>query len=223
MYSWELAQAGRRGGGADGAPASFSTTFPATENPISQGGKWRNGATDGLDWIDIQTTPGKMLAAAIDSAGGGVMDGIAQLDRGFLACASNQYSRGTLFRQAGYTGVSHEVEVHCNQTITAHSITGYESYAGIGNTHGLIRWNGPFGDFTPLAAGNISSTTEPAEDDVWEIHRIGNTLYCLQNGVLRTTAIDTTFMGGNPGLGNNPTSGATIANYGLKAWTCGSL
>lgn len=205
------------------APLSYSTAFPATQNPINQSGIWLNGFTDGLDWIDIQTTPGKMLAAAIDSAVGGVQDGIANLKRSFLACDSNQYSQGVIFRQGGYSGVSHECEVHCNQTISAHSATGYEAYWGIGNTHTLVRWNGAFGDFTALASGNVNASSDPADGDVIRIWRSGNTVYCSQNGVIISSAVDTTFMGGNPGLGNNPTTGSTIANYGLKSWSCGSL
>ena len=35
---------------------NIHTHFPATENPISEGGIWLNGETDGLDWLDVQTT-----------------------------------------------------------------------------------------------------------------------------------------------------------------------
>lgn len=222
MYSWAMPKPGGGPGGGS-ASSGYSTTFPLTENPISEGGIWLTGGTDGLDWIDIQTTPGKMLAAAIDSAPGGVKDGNAQLKRSFLACASDQFSEGVIFREIGYGGVSHECEVYCNMTITAHSITGYEAYFGIGNTHTLVRWNGAFGDFTPLAAGNVNASSEPADGDVIKIWRSGNTVFCSQNGVTISSAVDTTYMGGNPGLGNNPATGATIANYGLKSWNCGNL
>src|SRR5271157_2606883 len=46
------------------APASaethgpYITNFTRTENPISEGGIWLNGQTDGLDWTDVRTTPG---------------------------------------------------------------------------------------------------------------------------------------------------------------------
>lgn len=38
--------------------ATYTTAFPLTENPISEGGRWLNGQTNGLDWKDMQTTPG---------------------------------------------------------------------------------------------------------------------------------------------------------------------
>jgi hypothetical protein len=43
------------GGGING---SYSTTFPLTENPISEGGSWTNGGATGLGWANVQTTPG---------------------------------------------------------------------------------------------------------------------------------------------------------------------
>jgi len=36
----------------------YATTFSRAENPISEGGQWLNGQTDGIDWTDIRTTPG---------------------------------------------------------------------------------------------------------------------------------------------------------------------
>src|ERR1700704_5961227 len=37
---------------------SYQTDFPATENPISEGGRWINGGLLGLDWTNVSTTPG---------------------------------------------------------------------------------------------------------------------------------------------------------------------
>jgi hypothetical protein len=34
------------------------TNFPLTEDPISEGGNWIGGGTTGLDWNNVQTTPG---------------------------------------------------------------------------------------------------------------------------------------------------------------------
>ena len=36
---------------------SYSTNFPLTEDPISEGGRWINGSV-GLDWKNCRTTPG---------------------------------------------------------------------------------------------------------------------------------------------------------------------
>jgi hypothetical protein len=37
---------------------TYATTFEATENPISENGAWINGATTGIDWCNVQTSPG---------------------------------------------------------------------------------------------------------------------------------------------------------------------
>ncbi len=205
---------------------SFSTNFPATENPLSQSGNWLNGATDGLDWIDLETTTNKAFAAALATPGI-FNDGVAQLKRSFLACTSNQFSEGTVFTT--YTGAetgTHEIEVFVNMTITAHSVTGYECYVNFAANHTLVRWDGALGAFTPLASNNISTFTAPAEGDVIRLERNGATLNCYQNGVLRTTFNDSTFLGGNPGIGNNPVSGGTgiaINGTGWKFWHCGNF
>src|SRR5579862_9398059 len=38
--------------------ANYSTNFQSAENPISESGRWKNGARDGLDWTDCRTKPG---------------------------------------------------------------------------------------------------------------------------------------------------------------------
>src|SRR5215813_11451279 len=54
------------GGGING---SYSTTFPLTENPISEGGSWTNGGATGLDWANVQTTPGLSFGTGPVNAG----------------------------------------------------------------------------------------------------------------------------------------------------------
>ena len=36
-----------------GINGSYSTTFPLTENPISEGGSWTNGGATGLGWANV--------------------------------------------------------------------------------------------------------------------------------------------------------------------------
>src|ERR1700729_3247334 len=45
--------------------ATYTTNFPLTENPISEGGKWINGQKDGVDWTDVRTTPGLAFGTEI--------------------------------------------------------------------------------------------------------------------------------------------------------------
>jgi hypothetical protein len=48
-------------GGSTGGGYSYSTNFPLTENPISEGGKWLTGKRDGIDWNDFRTTNGRAI------------------------------------------------------------------------------------------------------------------------------------------------------------------
>lgn len=207
--------------------SSYQTAFPATENPLSEGGIWLNGGTDGLDWTDLKTVSGGVYAAAFSS---GTTDSTAQLKTSYLACTSNQYAEGTV--QLNYTGSdpgagsgSHEVAVFCNMTIGAHSITGYECYVSRFGSHSLVRWNGAQNNFTVLASNNVSSFTQPADGDVIRLENNAGSLACYQNGVLRTTATDTTYTGGNPGLAMNVTNanGTTLTGIGFRLWKGGNL
>jgi hypothetical protein len=36
----------------------YTTNFPLTENPISEGGRWINGGAVGLDWTNVSTKAG---------------------------------------------------------------------------------------------------------------------------------------------------------------------
>lgn len=207
---------------------TFTTAFPATENPISQGGIWLNGLTDGLDWNDIQTVAGHAYSAAFDTASGGVSDGICNLKRSFLACTRKQFSAGTVFRAVGYNpNVAHEIAVYVNMTIdpAGHSVTGYEFYRGSGGTTALIRWEGPWNTFTAIGTNTIPA---PADGDVQRIENDGaGNLTCYVNGVPYITVLDTTWTGGNPGIGNNPPTGgsppAVLSSLGFSSWTGGSL
>lgn len=213
-------------GRAEGLATRYSTTFSATENPLSEGGIWLNGQTHGVDWHDIQTASGRAYAAVFDTAPGGVQDSVAQLSRAFLACTSAHFSRGTVFVNAP-GGDGNEIEAYCNLTIAAHSITGYECYLNMSGAHTLVRWNGAYNDYTPLASNNVSDFTPPASGDVIQINRdpITLQLQCWQNGILRTTATDLTWLGGNPGIGNNPYDNVhtTLGAIAWESWTGGNM
>jgi hypothetical protein len=56
---------------------SYTTSFLLTENPISEGGNWINGKAVGLDWANVQTTPG--LAFGTETGSGGYDDSTALL------------------------------------------------------------------------------------------------------------------------------------------------
>ena len=40
--------------GSEAIATTYTTTFPLTENPISQSGHWINGGTVGFDWCNVR-------------------------------------------------------------------------------------------------------------------------------------------------------------------------
>ena len=56
---------------------TYTTNFPGTENPISEGDKWVNGKAHGINWQDVRTTTG--LAFGTQNGLGGYDDSTALL------------------------------------------------------------------------------------------------------------------------------------------------
>jgi hypothetical protein len=60
----DLASIDASNGDASG-PMTYTTSFPLTENPISESAHWINGGTTGIDWGNVQTTPGLAHGAVV--------------------------------------------------------------------------------------------------------------------------------------------------------------
>lgn len=199
------------------SPGSYSTNFGATENPISEGGKWVNGKAVGLDWNNAQTVPGKAYAADYAT---GYNDPIAVLNSTF---AANQYAQGTVARATSYSpGVSHEIELLLRFQISAHNARGYEVLWAHEGNMAIVRWNGPLGNYTPLVDNLVIG--KAVEGDVLRAEVIADVIRVYRNGTLvATSPSDTTWASGQPGMGFWPKPGATLANYGWKSFQAGSL
>jgi hypothetical protein len=182
---------------------SYSTSFPLTEAPISEGGKWVNGGTTGLDWTNIDTAASSVAYGTITGAGAGYNDSTAVL-QGYGPWGSNQSATGVVYISARNNSYYQEVELHLNMTISAHSITGYEctySLLNDGSQYaGFARWNGPLGNFTSLALVN-SGLPVLQNGDMLSCTNNGGTLSLYRNGTLIVSATDTTYTGGSPGIG----------------------
>lgn len=196
-----------------GPPNGFYTTnFPLTENPISEGGIWLNGLTDGLDWSDVQTTPGKAFNTE-DPATPGTPDGTAILKGTW---GPDQTVTGTAFR-----GVSsaNETEFRVRSTLSAHSCTGYEINFSGGYTQ-IVRWNGAFGDFTVLADNHSFSLQD---GDKCKVTIIGTTITVYVDSgsgyAQVNTATDATFSSGNPGIGMFDGGGTVKTDIGWTTFT----
>ncbi|OAI45958.1 hypothetical protein AYO44_12210 [Planctomycetaceae bacterium SCGC AG-212-F19] len=187
-------------------PTSYSTNFPNTETPISEGGHWINGGTNGIDWGNVNTTPGYAVGVSPPNAG---FDDATALLTG--TWGPDQSAQATV-RVGGSVFDHPEVELRLRSSISAHVNNGYEiteSVAGAGNDYLIIvRWNGPLNDFSYLTVtnpGNYTGSFSVTTGDVVKATIVGNVISAYKNGVLIGQAVDpnNTYTSGNPGFGFN--------------------
>lgn len=174
----------------------YATSFPATENPVSEGGAWLNGAKDGLDWGDVSITPGKTHPHPGPAR---YADATALLAG---AWGPDQSAEGRV-----WTGDPHnypEVELRLRSRLSPHVCSGYEiTFSLTPNAYLIIvRWNGPLADYTYLANLNGSQYQAKAGDLV-RATIAGHVITAYKNGVKMAEVTDTVYASGNPGMGFN--------------------
>ena len=208
----------------------YSTAFPLTENPISEGGIYTQGLSTGLDWQDCRTTPGKCFATG-DSGASGFNDPIMVMANRWTN--NKHYSQATIFKQAGYApSAAHEIELHVGTTITAHSVKTYEVNWALGTPVTVIRWDGAVGVFDFAMASPTSGTafTCTHGDVIKAVYNAtsGNVVIdCYLNGVLGCTFTDSTagkILTGSPGWGffARPAGDIVLSNYCFSAGSLGN-
>jgi hypothetical protein len=206
----------------------FFTTFSETadENPLSQGGLWINGETDGLDWRDFQISGGNACAADFSTTGPPPYnDAIAILKPSAFACNSDQFAEIVVHRGAGYNPGSgtHEHGLFLRFTLEANLAQGYEVYLNWSGNFAIVRWNGLVNDWDTLSAIG-PGPADPQDGDVFRFEAEGTELRVYQNGGLIKTANDATFTSGQPGLQSYVSgSNKVLANYGSQSFRCGNL
>jgi hypothetical protein len=207
-------------GALSGWTRTYTTNFALTENSISEGNNWLNGRTDGLDWFNIQTTPGKAFGEP-SPANPPYTDPTAVLKG---VWGPDQSATATVFSRNPNVFYP-EVEIRLRSAITAHTITGYEVTwsvsPGSGATYaGVARWNGKLGDWTSLDGGKYQgSQYAVVNGDVVKATIAGNVISGYKNGVLQFTITDNTFTTGNPGIGFDYGVGSTSSDFGFTSFT----
>ena len=163
-----------------GVGRSYTTAFPLTENPISEGGNWINGQTDGLDWHDMSTTPGLAIG---HQSGSSYTDGTALLTGSW---GPNQTVEAVVHAVNPKDSCYQEVELRLRSTLTPRSCTGYEISFKATKTSGayliIVRWNGPLGDFSYLV-NTSGAQYGVTEGDVVKATIVGNVITAYLNGV----------------------------------------
>jgi hypothetical protein len=205
---------------------SYSTSFPATENPISEGGVWTNGDVVGLDWTDVQTSGGLAHRTQIPGTPPPFDDSIACLS-GFPA---NHYAMAVLSNSAPSGEL--EVELLLRWAISANVARGYEiTIIDNGNMY-LVDWGGAVNNFA-IIDGPITTNVSTADGAIWYAQVVGNTVTVKCNGTTvltrdveawATANSRTYWSTGNPGLGfytdnslGAPSAGTTYAWSSFEA------
>ena len=182
------------GAKAAGSGHTYSTLFPAIEEPISEGGCWINGKAVGLDWADVQTYPGLAFGTDLPSQYG---DPTAVLEGTWGA---DQQAEANILVKKPLSGCCREVELRLRTTIQAHSITGYEILCSVAPSNPyleIVRWNGPLNDFTYIGRTAITCS----DGDVLKAVALGDTISVYRNLVKVLEARDGQFSSGSPGIG----------------------
>jgi hypothetical protein len=201
----------------------YSTSFTATENPISEGGAWTLGGTTGLDWQNPRTTtgsPNKAYGSGFTDGSAGYNDNIAVLS-GFPA---NQSAQVTIFRQVGYAPTDgHEVELLLRFQITANVARGYEVDLWFGGSQvQTLRWNGALNDVVDIG-GSGTGISSLVTGDVVKATMVGTTLTVYKNGTSVWSVTDATYSTGNPGMGFFIRPGGTLSDYCISQFTAAGL
>lgn len=192
---------------------SYSTDFPLNEDPISEGGNWINGGTDGIDWYDVITRNGVAYGAV---SAGMYTDPTALLAG---AWGRNQIAKAKVYSRNQTESHYQEVEIRLRSTLTAHSCTGYEVFWRCLKTQNayaeIVRWNGSVRDWTSLQK-HTGPQYGVKDGDLVEATIVGNVIKGYVNGAEVISVTDNTYIAGNPGMGFNFGVGQTNADFGLS-------
>jgi len=188
---------------------TYTTSFPLTESPISEGGNWINGATTGIDWGDVSTTPGKTHPHPGPAR---YADATALLTGTW---GPNQIAQAIVYVNNAFNFP--EVEFRLRSSLSPHVCNGYEiTFSLAPNSYLLIvRWNGPLGNYTVLSNPSGAQYQAKAGDTV-KATIAGNVITAYKNGVQMGQATDTTYTTGNPGMGFNEQANG---DYGYTSFT----
>jgi hypothetical protein len=196
------------------APAvTYSTTFSATESPISESGAWTH---NGTLWTKVDTSGG--LAFGTQDNSGGFDDSYAYLS-GF---PPNQSA--SLVVHKGSPSGFQECEIILRWLDSSGNARGYEcNLAWDGGYAEIVRWNGSLGDFTYIAAQGSGGPGSVADGDVFSAQIVGGVITSFLNGVPLNTATDSTWTTGNPGIGFYRASAGPATDYCATSYSATSL
>ena len=212
------------------AHRSFTTTFPRTENPISESARWIGGTAAGPNlWGDVRTTPGFAFGVSEPTKFGdptAILTGVWGPDQTVLGVVR--------INTTPRRSCCHEVELRLRTTITPNSITGYEAYCSVTPESPychIARWNGPNGSYCniePSTPAIYAIDGDVLKATVTGVNPVVITMYL--NGAQIIQVADTgancspggpagPFPTGNPGIGFYDDHDSLWADFGLSSFT----
>jgi hypothetical protein len=210
---------------------TYTSSFPLTENPISEGSKWIVGtAAGGNLWGAVQTTPGLAFGVSQPTQFG---DPTAILTGTW---SPDQSAQATVKINSTPTGTCcHEVEVRLRSTISTSRNTGYEVYCSVQPNDPychIASWGGPAGAYvnmdssTPLIylkngdvlRGTVTGTNPVIitmyinGSQVMQVQDTGN--YTFSDGRKYGP-----WLSGNPGIGFYDSQDNNWSSFGFSSFT----
>jgi hypothetical protein len=191
---------------------TYTTTFTATENPISEGGVWIGPAAS---WTAVATSPG--FAHGTQPGGAGFYaDSYA-----FLSGFANDQQVDMVLHKNASEGKP-EVEALLRFSKSGDTTSGYECNYNTGGGVQIVSWDGPFSTFHSLALGGAPI---PETGDIFRAKISGNRIIVstVRAGV-ETVAIDFTDVNalhptGQPGMGFFVGVGQPNTSFGISQFT----
>jgi len=201
---------------------TFTTNFPRSERPLREGNTWHH---QGRFWAVV--TSGSHHAFGSQTGTRRYDDSYAYLS-GF---SPDQAAQATLWINVGLHGDYREFELLLRWADTLVSARGYEcNLSWNGSYAQIVRWNGPFANFTYLAAQThfAPGIMPPRSGDIFTATIKGSTIsvYLNKNDghgdrlILRAT--DATYKDGNPGMGFYIEGPRDLTDFGFArfvAWS----
>lgn len=210
---------------------TYATSFPATENPISEGGIWQNGGVGGtMPFSNVKTVAGLAMADDYIYTGQDYEDSSAIIDPAFRNFGPDQWAEITIYHDPAYTPTSsHEVIVAMRGTVTVNGPNYYPHYHFLMSVNGgfqLFWLNGTLGHFVEISTsahnGGLSAFVT---GDVVRTEVQGTALRIYQNSVLKHSATDANISTGQPGcmfyVVDFPRQ--DLAKFCISDFSCGSL
>lgn len=237
LYSWAMPRP--KGGPGGGSLDTYTTTFPLTENPISESSAWVNGSVfsqGAATKTDVQTGSGNAYGTMVSFDGTNFIDSIAHLAQW---SSSNHEVTGTFANSGAVNGL--EAELFLRLSITPTHVFGYELDCVYSGSHVvLVRWDmtaaSPNAFSSPPLADSAGSgvTTNFADGDQLYASVVGNIItakYKAVGGSFQTlfthdiSGDSTSYSSGAPGIGfwNQTGSSANQPLLGWKDFTAVSL